>query len=52
MIQFFKYVRHSDVEIHERKGWAFHADLGALLMTRPTHSRRLAFRLRENCSDV
>ena len=27
-VQFFKYVRHTDVEIHERKGWAFHADLG------------------------
>lgn len=28
-VQFFKYVRHSDVETYESKGWAFHSDLGA-----------------------
>ena len=28
IVQFFKYVRHSDVETYESKGWAFHADLG------------------------
>ena len=27
-VQFFKYVRHSDVETYESNGWAFHADLG------------------------
>jgi len=60
MIQFFKYVRHSDVETYESKGWAFHSDLGApartveedvflgLMALDPVGKSRVAARLAEH----